>query len=330
MIADNKIVTNDWVGNDVESMPDQPSLDGWSAATVKQGFDKASKNVVAPKHNGLIDSLAAQSAAAEIGSAGGTVQADIDSLKTGDANSVKWDDVQQTLVAAEDEVPSGKAVADALGSAGYGDMLKAVYDPDNDGVVKKADDAEKLGGEPPASYMMKSLYDKDGSGVVDDAEKLGGKEPAEYMLKSGATAIIQVGITSNVSIVAEQTISPVPFNVVRINDTGLPNASVLSGGQIVVPAGYSRAVVMGGIGLTLSAADASAAQAINCYILKNGTGVVRSGASLVWPNTQMQNAVQVAQNDKISMSIKYAGPGVQSNSIFNEGAMTFLTVMLFA
>lgn len=32
-------------------------------------------------------------------------------------------------------VPTSKAVEDAMGSAGYGDMLKATYDPNNDGII---------------------------------------------------------------------------------------------------------------------------------------------------------------------------------------------------
>lgn len=43
----------------------------------------------------------------------------------------------------------GKALAEQIGNAGGGDMTKAVYDTDNDGVV---DDAKKLDGHP-ASYF---------------------------------------------------------------------------------------------------------------------------------------------------------------------------------
>lgn len=52
------------------------------------------------------------------------------------ANKVALDgivEVTQVLGNATDKVPSEKAVVDAMGEAGAGDMLKSVYDPDNDG-----------------------------------------------------------------------------------------------------------------------------------------------------------------------------------------------------
>lgn len=42
---------------------------------------------------------------------------------------------------------------DSMGSLGYGDMMKNVYDTDNSGVV---DNAEKLGGQLPSYYAAKS------------------------------------------------------------------------------------------------------------------------------------------------------------------------------
>lgn len=81
--------------------------------------------------------------------------------------------------------------------SGTGDMVKSVYDPNNDGVVK---DSDKLGGKLPAYYsdynnlankptttggsssgdMLKSAYDTTNNGVVDNSEKLDGQPAAYY------------------------------------------------------------------------------------------------------------------------------------------------------
>lgn len=45
------------------------------------------------------------------------------------------------------------ALSNAMGEAGYGDMLKATYDADDDGIV---DDSEKLGGQLPSYYATAS------------------------------------------------------------------------------------------------------------------------------------------------------------------------------
>ncbi len=47
-------------------------------------------------------------------------------------------------------LPTGKAIVDYVKELGGGDMLKATYDSDDDGVV---DDASKLGGQAPAYYQ---------------------------------------------------------------------------------------------------------------------------------------------------------------------------------
>lgn len=50
-------------------------------------------------------------------------------LGASDVGAVSTDDVTQTLGSSTTKVPSEKAVSDAIGSAGGGDMLKATYDP---------------------------------------------------------------------------------------------------------------------------------------------------------------------------------------------------------
>ena len=106
------------------------------------------------------------------------------------------------------DVLNGKDGADGTGGDGSGDMLKSIYDANNDGIV---DNAAKLGGKAPSEYygkenpppypvtsvngmtgdvviaggggtgdMQKGIYDVDGNGIVDNAERLGGKLPEEY------------------------------------------------------------------------------------------------------------------------------------------------------
>lgn len=99
--------------------------------------------------------------------------------------------------------------ADGLGS---GDMMKATYDSNGNGIV---DNAEKLEGHA-ASYfaqathshaiadvnglqaalngkgagdMKKSVYDADGDGVVDNAKKLDGKAPSYYATAAALSAV---------------------------------------------------------------------------------------------------------------------------------------------
>lgn len=52
-------------------------------------------------------------------------------LNASDVGAISTNDMSQTLGASTTKVPSEKAVSDALSAAGSGDMLKSVYDPDN-------------------------------------------------------------------------------------------------------------------------------------------------------------------------------------------------------
>ena len=56
------------------------------------------------------------------------------SLDASDVGAVSTSDITQTLGTSTTKVPSEKAVSDALSGAGAGDMLKAIYDP-NDSVA---------------------------------------------------------------------------------------------------------------------------------------------------------------------------------------------------
>lgn len=71
------------------------------------------------------------------------------------------------------------ALRNSMGSLGYGDMLKSVYDTNDDGKVNSADNSDKLGGQLPSYYAKASdvptkLSELDGDAthrVVTDTEK---------------------------------------------------------------------------------------------------------------------------------------------------------------
>ena len=54
-----------------------------------------------------------------------------------------------------------KEVTDSMGELGYGDMMKANYDTDNNGKVDNADNADKLGGQSPSYYAKAADIPKD-------------------------------------------------------------------------------------------------------------------------------------------------------------------------
>jgi hypothetical protein len=77
------------------------------------------------------------------------------------------------------------------GGGGGGDMLKSVYDTNNDGIV---DNSDKVDGKHASEFadvnhthsgmgdMLKSVYDIDNDGVIDNAEKLEGHPASDFAL----------------------------------------------------------------------------------------------------------------------------------------------------
>ena len=184
-MAFEKIENADLSGKMISELSDVPEL---TADELKKRFDAASKDVIIPKFNKLIDALAALSAASNIGMnppEGITAEQNIAAVITALAVSVKsnsdlshshsnkavidaitadakkkYDDLVSLFsaiktvsnVVKDDStlLPTGKAIVDYVKELGGGDMLKATYDSDDDGVV---DDASKLGGQAPAYYQ---------------------------------------------------------------------------------------------------------------------------------------------------------------------------------
>lgn len=71
--------------------------------------------------------------------------------KTTINNTLTSTSATEALAAAQGKVLNDKiaGILDDIGSMGGGDMMKATYDPDGDGIV---DNAEKLGGQLPSYY----------------------------------------------------------------------------------------------------------------------------------------------------------------------------------
>lgn len=187
-MAFEKIENADLIGKMIAELADVPEL---TADELKKRFDAASKDVIIPKFNKLIDALAAVSAASNIGMnppEGITAEQNIAAVITALAVSVKsnsdsrhthsnkavidaitadakkkYDDLVSLFsaiktisnVVKDDStlLPTGKAIVDYVEELGGGDMLKATYDSDNDGVV---DNASKLGGQSPTYYQKAS------------------------------------------------------------------------------------------------------------------------------------------------------------------------------
>lgn len=66
-INDQKILNTDFLNKDISSLPDKPSAAGMSAEALKNRFDAATKNIVMPKLNGLIEILLSIAGATNIG-----------------------------------------------------------------------------------------------------------------------------------------------------------------------------------------------------------------------------------------------------------------------
>lgn len=104
-------------------------------------------------------------------------------------NGLDSESTTDALSAAQGKALHGRieAVAAELANKGTGDMLKSVYDADNDGVVDHALTADQLGGVPAGSYALKSeLHEHANKGVIDGitAEKVAAWDAAEANAKA--------------------------------------------------------------------------------------------------------------------------------------------------
>ena len=125
--------------------PDRPGL---STEDMQKVLDEIPRTVIAPTINGIIDDLTSTTdgssgadnigATAVSGGSATTVQGILEEIVGGGTNlhaatadALEGYTIQTTLVSSNSGIPTAKAVADAMSSAGNGDMMKSTYDPTN-------------------------------------------------------------------------------------------------------------------------------------------------------------------------------------------------------
>lgn len=102
-------------------------------------------------------------------------------LTASDVGAVSNSSITKTLTDSDDQIPTSKAVADAMSAAGYGDMLKAKYAPNSEDTVEKAYKDED-------GNNIKSTYQKKG-GVLSNTNLNTVVESGNYFLGTGNTNI---------------------------------------------------------------------------------------------------------------------------------------------
>lgn len=238
-----------------------------------------------------------------------------------------------------------KFVLDSMTSAGAGDMMKSVYDTDNDGIV---DNAEKLGGQLPAYYlsatdgMAKSVYDTDNDGIVDNAEKLGGQLPSYYLstvggiiagTRFGARGQLLVKGVSDHSYFQVQTDTPLTKEV-GIQFAGKDASPDIPNWSIYMPANTYDIVTEGVTGIYGSIINKA-----TTLIHANGTFVLPSTPTLglgkrsdgarstlgMWYSATVGFHVDVDSAGKVDM-LTYQNPGwVTALSINKTGNISMAT-----
>lgn len=159
-IANRKIST---YKTSIKALSDTPNTDGLTAEDLKALFDGRTDSEVKDSINGIVDDLKSVDGAANIGNApfydGGaeTIAGQLNELKSEIVNDVVRLTGDQAIEGAKQfkapvSVPAptegGHAankdyVSEVLTSISAGDMAKAVYDTDGDGVVNAADHASE-------------------------------------------------------------------------------------------------------------------------------------------------------------------------------------------
>ena len=217
-MAFTKITTSDLSGKGVVGLPDTPQL---TTEEMQQKFDELALSVLVPAFNGLVSELGAQSAASNIGislpeefEVDSNIAAIInwmlsdisesDQLRHSHANKAVLDlitlavklgydrlvtlfsditEISDMVKNSADSIPTGKAISEYISELGGGDMLKAVYDTDNSGVV---DNSEKLGGQLPSFYQKAT----DGTLQTEDKTIPGAINEVREMAENGGKNLI--------------------------------------------------------------------------------------------------------------------------------------------
>lgn len=148
----------------VELLDDQPEM---QPDAMKAKFEETAKQLLAPKHNTLVEQLEAETAAASLGAAvptglsgqtTKTVQAVLAALMAYIQAHEQKDDNPHDVTAAQTgaytKAETDSAINAKITQIGAGDMAKATYDPQN-----KATDIYAYADTAAAGKMAKSTYD---------------------------------------------------------------------------------------------------------------------------------------------------------------------------
>lgn len=160
-----KITQNDLEGKGVVG---QPTVPGLSVLEMQQSVEQIVREVAIPAVNRLIEELAKASAAQSIGAqmpgeqAGGdnTLQTVLEKLAETVSGHTRNTENPHAVTAGQVGAFSKEETEERINAKiveiGEGDMTKAVYDSDGDGVVAMADEAKKLA---QARYIGQALFD---------------------------------------------------------------------------------------------------------------------------------------------------------------------------
>ena len=134
-MAFTKITEADLQNKGVIGLPDTPGL---STTEMQEKFDEIALDVLYPKHNGLIDELALQSAASNIGAVdvnneASTVQAELNKIKQGGYTKSETDQ----LLANKQDTEVGKGLSQNDFTNAYKDKLNGIEDNANNYVLPK-------------------------------------------------------------------------------------------------------------------------------------------------------------------------------------------------
>ncbi len=192
-MALEKITPADLQGKGVVGLPAVPGLD---APDMQRKFDEIATDVIVPKFNRLAETLAGGEGAASVGAGEGTVAQALAGLAQdkADRGNVLEKDNAAAYTPSQPYHPATKQYVDNLQfEAGAGDMIKAVYDTDQDGRVNEAEwaqNADRLGGIDAAGYALAANALQTSGGTLNgDLVML---SPASIQGRSGAGAPAQL------------------------------------------------------------------------------------------------------------------------------------------
>lgn len=142
-------------------------------------------------------------------------------LTATDVGAVAASDVTQTLGTSTTKVPSEKAVSDAIGAAGGGDMLKSIYDPDGS-VATAGGIPDYVAGQLPTVNDATLTIQKNGTAVGTFTANASANKSINITMAKG-----DVGL-SNVDNVKQYSVdNPPPYPVTSVNGkTGAVTVSV--------------------------------------------------------------------------------------------------------